>query len=55
MYLLSELPEMEQKLNSGDLCLTSASLAQRHFRREIKIAKIEGRSKTDLSRAENLR
>jgi hypothetical protein len=38
MRLLKELPELEEKVNSGELTLTHLSMARSHFRNEEKFA-----------------
>jgi hypothetical protein len=38
MRLLKELPELEKKVNSGELTLTHLSMARSHFRNEEKFA-----------------
>ena len=38
MRLLKELPELEEKVNSGALTLTHLSMARTHFRNERKLA-----------------
>jgi hypothetical protein len=36
MRLLKEIPQIEEKINSGTMTLTNITLAQRHFRQETK-------------------
>jgi hypothetical protein len=37
MRVLKELPEVEEKINQGEITLTHLSIAQKHFRQEKKI------------------
>jgi hypothetical protein len=39
MRLLKELPELEEKINSGEFSLTHLDMARTHFRRETKLGK----------------
>jgi hypothetical protein len=48
MNLLRELPEVEDKINAGDLSLTHLNIAQRHFRNE------ENATNEPLSREQKL-
>lgn len=48
MRLLRELPEMEEKINSGALTLTNIGLAQNLFRRERKLRSFSKLEKLEL-------
>jgi hypothetical protein len=41
MRLLKELPEVEEKINNGELSLSHLSLAQTFFQKEVRIHKLE--------------
>jgi len=54
MKLLKEIPEVEEKINQGEISLTHLSLAQKHFRQEKKIQSKEMSSEEKISVIEKI-